>query len=210
MRPQDDVECIRELAIRGRRGGGRGADQVPPSRLQQRTPFAHGGAEATPHAVAHDRVSDRTAHRERDPRWLGARGKHGRTHLECPRSATTPTSDRPEHCAVTNGPDQAERLERPLPRRRPMTARPPRVRILSRKPCVFFRFRLFGWNVLFTHGLLGRPGRGRGPGASAPQDKRLPRAGGRGSVRPTRAPGNACVRPVSDWERLLVGLSTAR
>lgn len=24
-----------------------------------------------------------------------------------------------------------------------------------RKPWVFFRLRLFGWNVLFTHGLLG-------------------------------------------------------
>ena len=40
---------------------------------------------------------------------------------------------------------------------------PPRVRIRRRKPCFFFRFRLFGWNVLFTHGLLERPGRGSGP-----------------------------------------------
>jgi hypothetical protein len=28
------------------------------------------------------------------------------------------------------------------------------VRIRRRKPCFLFRFRLLGWNVLFTHGLL--------------------------------------------------------
>jgi hypothetical protein len=35
-----------------------------------------------------------------------------------------------------------------------MTARPPRVRMRLRKPCVFLRFRVLGWNVRFTHGLL--------------------------------------------------------
>jgi hypothetical protein len=34
---------------------------------------------------------------------------------------------------------------RPLRRRRLMIARPARVRILARKPCVFARFRRFGW-----------------------------------------------------------------
>lgn len=29
-------------------------------------------------------------------------------------------------------------------------ARPPRVAIRARKPCVFARFRLFGWYVRFT------------------------------------------------------------
>ncbi len=39
-----------------------------------------------------------------------------------------------------------------------MTFRPPWVFILTRKPWVFFRLRLFGWNVLFmisTH--FGKP-----------------------------------------------------
>jgi len=35
-----------------------------------------------------------------------------------------------------------------------MMARPPRVRMRVRKPWVFLRFRLLGWNVRFTHGLL--------------------------------------------------------
>ena len=42
---------------------------------------------------------------------------------------------------------QAEMLARPLARRRARMRRPPRVRILILNPCVFFRFRLLGWNV---------------------------------------------------------------
>jgi hypothetical protein len=49
------------------------------------------------------------------------------------------------------------------------------LRIRSRKPCFFLRLRLFGWNVRFTHGLLGRPGRGRALGRT------------RGDFRSTRA-----------------------
>ena len=39
---------------------------------------------------------------------------------------------------------QAARRFRPFLRRRPMTTRPPLVRIRARNPCVFARFRLFG------------------------------------------------------------------
>jgi hypothetical protein len=42
---------------------------------------------------------------------------------------------------------QAERRSRPLARRDEMIARPARVRMRSRKPWVFARRRLFGWNV---------------------------------------------------------------
>ena len=42
---------------------------------------------------------------------------------------------------------QAETFSRPLARRRARMRRPPRVRILILNPCVFFRFRLLGWNV---------------------------------------------------------------
>lgn len=38
---------------------------------------------------------------------------------------------------------------RPLFRRRLRTRRPPLVRMRTRKPCVLFRLRLFGWNVRF-------------------------------------------------------------
>jgi hypothetical protein len=54
---------------------------------------------------------------------------------------------------------QAERRVRPFARRLVITARPARVRIRSRKPCVFARRRLFGWNVRFITG----SGQGRSP-----------------------------------------------
>ncbi len=55
--------------------------------------------------------------------------------------------------------DQADSAWRPLRRRAARMARPARVRMRSRKPCVFARRRLFGWNVrLLTGGLQGRSG----------------------------------------------------
>ena len=44
---------------------------------------------------------------------------------------------------------------RPLARRPARIARPARVRIRSRKPCVFARRRLLGWKVRFMVWLLG-------------------------------------------------------
>jgi hypothetical protein len=51
---------------------------------------------------------------------------------------------------IANSPDQAESRFRPRARRERRTARPPRVRMRVRKPCVFLRFRVFGWYVRFT------------------------------------------------------------
>src|SRR4029077_19897823 len=82
-------------------------------------------------------------------------------------SAASATGQRAKRRGITDAPDQAERLARPLPRRRRITARPPRVRIRMRNPCVLLRLRLFGWNVLFTHGLLEAPGAEEGPGSGA-------------------------------------------
>jgi hypothetical protein len=48
--------------------------------------------------------------------------------------------------------DQALSLSRPLCLRAARTARPARVRMRSRKPCVFARRRLFGWNVRLLTG----------------------------------------------------------
>ena len=53
--------------------------------------------------------------------------------------------------------DQALSRSRPLRLRAARTARPARVRIRSRKPCVFARRRLFGWNVRL---LTGAPDKG--------------------------------------------------
>lgn len=44
---------------------------------------------------------------------------------------------------------QAESRFRPFWRRRFRTSRPPFVRMRTRNPCVRFRLRLLGWNVLF-------------------------------------------------------------
>src|SRR5262249_51946605 len=51
-----------------------------------------------------------------------------------------------EHAGPRSG-HQAERRTRPLARREDRMARPARVRMRSRKPWVFARRRLFGWNV---------------------------------------------------------------
>jgi len=48
--------------------------------------------------------------------------------------------------------DQAERRVRPFERRAARIARPARVRIRARKPCVLARLRLFGWKVRFMPG----------------------------------------------------------
>lgn len=114
-------------------------------------------------AVADDRGSHVSSHCERDARRFMRGRDDGPAHFECSTSAAPTSGQRPKRCAITDAPDQAERFARPLPRRRRITARPARVRMRSRKPCFFLRFRLFGWKVLFTHGLLGRPCHTRGP-----------------------------------------------
>jgi hypothetical protein len=57
--------------------------------------------------------------------------------------------------------DQALSRSRPLRLRAARMARPARVRMRSRKPCVLARRRLFGWNVRL---LTGAPGRRSGSG----------------------------------------------
>ena len=52
-----------------------------------------------------------------------------------------------DYACGTDRNDQAERVLRPLARRRLITARPERVRMRRRKPCFMWRRRLFGWNV---------------------------------------------------------------
>jgi hypothetical protein len=59
------------------------------------------------------------------------------------RVSTTRTV--PTELALTSA--QAARRLRPLRRRDARMARPARVRIRRRKPCVLWRRRLFGWNV---------------------------------------------------------------
>ena len=88
--------------------------------------------------------------------------------------------------------DQTLTRARPLRRRAASTARPARVRMRSRKPCVFARRRLFGWNVRL---LTETPDAGKSPQAAA--NARLPPQH-KVSVRCTppeaRAPGTPIAR----------------
>lgn len=83
------------------------------------------------------------AHHQR-PAGAGP-GAHGQREL---RAAAHPGLGRQ---------DQALSRSRPLRLREARMARPARVRMRSRKPCVLARRRLFGWNVRL---LTGTPGQG--------------------------------------------------
>ena len=78
--------------------------------------------------------------------------------------------------------DYAERRSRPLARLLARIARPARVRMRARKPCLRARRRLLGWNVRFMSGLLGKA-----VNVCAPVDPRqgIPAYGARGNgVKP--------------------------
>jgi hypothetical protein len=131
------------------------------------------GAQTTPHPVTRHSAPDATADGVRDARRLGGRPDGHAAHHDVTSASAPASGQRAEGRSLTNRPDQAERRERPLARRRRRTARPAFVRIRRRKPCFLLRLRLFGWNVLFTHGLLGRPDHAaRVPGAHAPSSNR--------------------------------------
>ena len=90
----------------------------------------------------------------RVPAW-SATGRQCTTSV--PRPARTPlrivsakSSDRRiRRAAGSTRNDQADSSSRPLRRRAARIARPARVRMRSRKPCVLARRRLFGWKVRF-------------------------------------------------------------
>ena len=99
------------------------------------------------------RRGDVDGSRVEDGRRVGLGGRSTRT-----RSAGS-AENRP---ATPAQPDQAESRSRPLRRRPAMIARPARVRIRSRKPCVRARRRLFGWKVRLPLLTVDSPGRRRG------------------------------------------------
>ncbi len=111
--------------------------------------LVHARPETPPHAIAFDGRTHTLSDRVRDA-WRRDRvGTH-----ECHRHRTTAAADtrceRPEGGPVPDTPDQADSRSRPLRRRAARTARPARVLMRTRNPCVFLRLRVFGWNVRFT------------------------------------------------------------
>src|SRR5438093_1337145 len=106
-------------------------------------------AQAPPDPVADHGMAGLPPDRERNARWcVGAVMDEPERHRAGP--ATPGPGQGLEGRTIANAPDQAESRFRPRARRSRSTARPPRVRIRIRKPWVFLRFRLLGWNVRFT------------------------------------------------------------
>jgi hypothetical protein len=159
------------LAQVGKRAGQHGAigfEEIGTAGKVVRAP-AHRGPQATPYAVALDRRTGPATDGVPDTRGMvGVAG-------EVPhRDGTDPPARRPgqgsEGRTVADSPDQAESRFRPRVRRDRKTARPPRVRIRVRKPCVFLRFLVFGWYVRFT--ALPPRVTARSAGAEGPRGRR--------------------------------------
>ncbi len=126
---------------------------------------AHQLTKAPLHPVPGHRRSDCPADHESNPGWLGVTesvGPHQQVaHDGGPADPGPGTHGQRELAAMPHPglgrQDQALSRSRPLRLRAARTARPARVRMRSRKPCVFARRRLFGWNVRL---LTGTPGKG--------------------------------------------------
>ncbi len=137
--------------------------------------------EPAPHLVAYDGTPHLTVHRKAHPGRLvaprlqqqvrGEQGPAGATagaHRTRELRALPHPSHCGEHLAITTGWPGPRRRQarsgqtltraRPLRRRAARIARPARVRMRSRNPCVFARRRLFGWNVRLLTGTPGTQG----------------------------------------------------
>ena len=134
---------------------------------------AHKRAKPPLDAVPGDRRANRPAHHKSYPGRLrpvrcaplGVLADQQVAHHQGPtRSASGAHGQRELRAAAHPGlgrQDQALSWSRPLRLRAARMARPARVRMRSRKPCVFARRRLFGWNVRL---LTGTPGKGSDEG----------------------------------------------
>ena len=114
--------------------------------------------QATSHPIANRCVADRLGHDKTDPRRSAALrvGHRSMDHEEGPATsgASWTAHCRSELRGVTQSMPcrqhtmpQAESSARPLRRRPAMIARPARVLIRARKPCVLARRRVLGWKV---------------------------------------------------------------
>ena len=115
--------------------------------------LVHDGSETATQSVPHHGVSAAPADRIRNLRTAVLAA----VHPAYPHRTFAFRAD-PGKCGegrmAANSVNQAEIRARPRARRDFSTARPARFFIRRRNPCFFLRFRLFGWKVRFTHGLL--------------------------------------------------------
>ena len=149
------VQLRAKLIERQFGSGGPGADQEQ-ARGQRRRPLAGGQQFPQPAAksVAGDGGTEGASDRERRARrrhqWIEKEVAPQRRAVD-PRTVTTEAFER---VALADPVRQADRRARPLARRFLSTARPARVLIRARKPCLRARRRLLGWNVRFNVDLL--------------------------------------------------------
>ena len=130
---------------------------------------AHKRAKPPLDAVPGDRRANRPAHHKSYPGRLlpvrcalpGVLADQQVAHHQGPARSASGAHGQRELSAVAHPglgrQDQALSWSRPLRLRAARMARPARVRMRSRKPCVLARRRLFGWNVRL---LTGTPGQG--------------------------------------------------
>jgi hypothetical protein len=152
---------IRLACVRGR--GIRAHHKKATARKRLKVP-AHELAEPPLDAVSGHRGADRPANDQSYPGWftvVDVRPHEQMAHHARPARADAGTHGQRELRATAHPElgrqDQALSRSRPLCLRAARTARPARVRMRSRKPCVLARRRLFGWNVRL---LTGAPGKG--------------------------------------------------
>ena len=115
--------------------------------------LVHDGPKLSAQAIPHHCVATGASNRVRDL-WVGDSDPVNPAHPEWPVASRPDPSEGSKGRMAANSVNQAEIRARPRARRDRSTARPARFFIRRRNPCFFLRFRLFGWKVRFTHGLL--------------------------------------------------------
>jgi hypothetical protein len=144
------VQCAERLAYRGSQisiGQGRrrrgGAEEIG-ARVQLGPHLSGDGSQPTPDPVAHHCAAGPTADGVGDPRRFGGvtsqPGYRDRASSHAPAAPAQGLEGGP----VTDRPDQAVRLWRPLRRRDDRMARPALVDMRCRNPCFLARFLTFG------------------------------------------------------------------
>ncbi len=163
---KDEIEIVPKVDTRATCGRRQRTQHDIGTFGQRAQTCGHQGTQTALDGVACDRVADLLADHERDPRRITLRPGPQTTMGE--DGAGSRTASSPDGCPNvvaraqamgcaqhrTASTAQADRRARPLRRRSPRIARPARVRIRRRKPCLRARRRLFGWKVRFVTGVL--------------------------------------------------------
>ena len=152
-RPETVRACLFHfLEGRGTRGL-RNTDEIGRSGAKEILVLVHDRAESAAESGAHHGVPAASADCVRNL-GMAVSASVRPAHPHRPIASRADPGECGEGRMAANSVNQAEIRARPRARRDFSTARPARFFIRRRNPCFFLRFRLFGWKVRFTHGLL--------------------------------------------------------